>query len=133
MRARSETERAFRKEFAVRLGEAILKKRISLREVARILMVSRQSVHKYLKQKATPRADVVQRALSEWGLVLHVGEMRLTATSYKRSTLLKPRVEPLQMTLPDVIRSLENRNLDVRILGRKMDSVQIEVNIRFAS
>jgi transcriptional regulator with XRE-family HTH domain len=133
MRARSETERAFRKEFAIQLEALMRRERISRAEAARVLMVSRQSVHKYLKQKATPRADVIQRALAKWGLVLQVRNMHLTAADYKRANAAKPRLEALQLTLPEIIRSLENRNLDIRIVNRKLDSIQLEVEIRFAS
>jgi transcriptional regulator with XRE-family HTH domain len=118
------TERDFRERFATALSAAIGSDRGAQTRAAKKLGVPRQTVSLYLKGKTTPGGDLVQRAREIWGLNLDYGGIPIDADSHPHRPAL--RVEPQQLTLFS-----EDRQLEVHVVRKSVDSVDLRVSINF--
>lgn len=129
MMGRSATK-LFREEVASKLKSAIAARRLSKAEAANELNISRQSLHKYLSKKATPRSNVLYLACKKWGIEIDLNGISFPAESFERP-LRKPQVLPLQLSLPSALGSLRDRDLKVKLARRVDDGLEIHLFISF--
>lgn len=126
------TQLALRKEVARVFRDAMIARKLTVTAAARELGVSRQSMHKYLNGAVTPRADIVRKACSSWGMTMNVYGLVLSASDF--GTPGGPRtVGPIQMSFSDMLRSLRDRNLEIKIVRAVGGSLELNVKIKFAS
>lgn len=122
----------FRAEVAKKFRQVMKERGWSQARAARELGVKRQAFHQYVRGATTPRADVLARACINWGITLgyrgHVfGKEAFDTTS------TPPDVKPVQLNLFDDPQVLRNRHVEVKIGSKGTDSLELLVNIRFAS
>jgi transcriptional regulator with XRE-family HTH domain len=121
---REEIIRAFR--------DAMARRKLTVAAAARDIGVSRQSMHKYLSGASTPGSDVMQRACSRWGLSMTVNGIALSRRSFERPG--GPSVGAAeQLSLPNVLESLTERDLEVKIIRVARESLELKVSIKFGS
>ena len=128
----SSTEMAFRRAFADALRQVIGSERGAASRAAGELRISRQAISLYLKQKATPSAEVVRRACQRWALTLDINGNIVSAASFHKPDQGPIPASPLQLRLlPDVLDSLNDENVKVKIARKIGESVDLEVRIEF--
>ena len=120
----------FREDVAEKLKSAIQKRGISMSEAASQLNVSRQSLHRYLSQKATPRSNVLYLACKKWGLEIDVNGISFPAGAFDKPER-KPQILPLQLSLPSALGSLKEKDLKVKIAKRVDDGLELRLFISF--
>jgi len=129
----SDTERAFRAHFAAALKKAISVDRGAASAAAKRLGVSRQALSLYLKAKVTPSAEVIRRACTAFKLTMTVRGQLISHATYQEPRTGPESVPPLQLPLlPDAIRALGDDQLQVEVLNKIGDSVELRVRIDFA-
>src|SRR5436305_10472486 len=130
----SSTERAFRERFAEELQAAIGSNRGAASAAAKKLGISRQAIFLYLNSRATPGAEVVRRVCQLFKLSLNVKGQIVSESSYRKTSRERPQnVPPLQLPLlPDAIRALNNEQLEIEVLNKIGDSVDLKVRINFS-
>jgi DNA-binding phage protein len=130
----SSTERAFRQAFAVALRNAIGKDRGAASRAADDLLISRQAVSLYLKEKATPSAEIIRRVCKRWSLSLDIRGNIVTDASFSQVRLGPIQAPAMQLPLlPDALQSLRDENVKVKITRKIGDSLNLEVKIDFGS
>jgi|SRR5579859_1238282 len=121
-----------RAEFALQLSNAI--KDVSKRIAAEKLGISRQMLHLYLKGKATPGGEVIEKACAEWKLILTIKGNRFTGGAFASDVKPEKDVsEPHQMSLLDLLGQLKNNQLEAQIVGREGDSFILRLQIKLAA
>jgi transcriptional regulator with XRE-family HTH domain len=132
---RRPTDKELREEIARRLKLAVEgEKKVSKKEAALTLRVSRQMLDQYLKGRATPGPDVVLRAMRAWNFTLKYRGREVGASYFDRTSEKKVEFTPTQLTLPlaQVIAQLDQRDLAIDITKKGADSIQLQVSIKFA-
>jgi transcriptional regulator with XRE-family HTH domain len=125
----NDSERELRLQFARALWSAIGTRRGSQSKAAARLGVSRQSLHLYLHQKATPGGSVLRRACELWNLSLELPGLTVNSTSFVGGARL--RTIHRQMSLLDVIAATPHEHLRVEILKKTPHSVDLRISIDF--
>lgn len=126
------TERGFRREFAQALRTSIGTNRGAASRAAAELRISRQAISLYLKEKATPSAEIIRRVCKRWGLTLSVEGLVISEKSYGARRSGPAPAPALQLPLlPDAIDSLQNKNLQVKIARKVGDLIELELKIDF--
>lgn len=128
--------REFRKEVAGKLGGAISARKLPLHKAAAELSVSRQSLHRYLNELATPRSNVLYLACTKWGIELNVNGFSLPAGAFasaSKKRRLHQVVIPLQLPLPDALSRLRDDSLQVKLVRRSDESIELHVKIDFGT
>jgi transcriptional regulator with XRE-family HTH domain len=130
----SDTERAFRAHFASALRKVVGGQRGAASAAANQLGISRQALSLYLKGKVTPSADVVRRACTVFKLSMNVRGQLVSSATYEHSVdRLRVEALPLQLPLlPEALQNLSNRQLDVQVLRKIGDALELRVIIDFA-
>lgn len=130
----SSTERAFRKAFADALRNMIGNERGGASRAAAELRTSRQAISLYLKEKATPSAELVRRAIKAWNLKMDVDGYVVSESSYIQKSSGPIAAEPLQLSLlSEALDSINDENVKVKIVQRIGDSIALKVNIDFGN
>jgi hypothetical protein len=109
-------------------------KRYTRVDAARDLKVSRASLQFYLAGAHTPSGDVLRRAIEIWGLELHYRGRKLTMIdlepAFKPQSKREARL-PIQLSLWDSIRGLQNDSLSIRVEKKGPQSITLQVEIGF--
>lgn len=132
---RRATDTELREEITRKLRLAIAgEKKISKKEAALTLRVSRQMLDLYLKGRATPGSDVILRAMKAWSFTLKYRGREVGASYFDRRLEKKADFTPTQLALPlaEVIALLDQRDLAIVITKKGPDSIQLQVSIKFA-
>jgi transcriptional regulator with XRE-family HTH domain len=122
--------KVFREEVAAKLGAAIKMRGLSMTEAANQLNVSRQSLHKYLSKKATPRSNVLYLACKKWGIEIDVNGISFHEGAFVGPEK-KPQILPIQLSLPSALGSLKEKDLKVKIARRVDDGLELHLFISF--
>ena len=86
----------------------------------------------YLGKKATPSSAVLGRACAIWPqLSFEVEGIKLNSSNFK--TPQPESSSPIQMLLFDAISEVENRQLEVKVLKKCVNSIDLKVSIDFRS
>jgi transcriptional regulator with XRE-family HTH domain len=122
-----------RREVTTKLRLAIEGK-VPKKEASDILRVSRQMLDRYLKGRATPAPDVVLRAMKAWNFTLRYRGRELGTSYFTRpdGIATEPTPVQLELALADIIAALNQRDVQVSILKKAADSIQLQVLIKFA-
>lgn len=121
-----------RAEFARKLSSAI--KNVSKTVAAEDLGISRQMLYLYLKGKATPGGEVIEKACAKWKLALTIKGNPFTAGAFASD--VKPQTElsvPRQLSLLDLLDKLKNDQLEAKIVGREGDTFILRLQIKVAA
>jgi hypothetical protein len=110
------------------LKRALTQQKVSISSAAKVLGVSRQSVHSYLKGTSLPRPGVFAVAVRTWDLKISIGNSSFDKTSFPEPKLSSV---PLQMTMEDLFDSIkaDDLKLDVKRQGKDF---RISVSIKVA-
>jgi transcriptional regulator with XRE-family HTH domain len=129
-RRRRELLAELKEKFGARIGTG--EGKIPVHEAARILNVSRQTVHRYLNGEVMPRGDVLMAAFQAWGLVLRYRGIDVTTAS----AVLTPQTDtaqPVQLGLFDLVEDLKERDIEVRIARKSVESLELNVRLKFSA
>jgi hypothetical protein len=125
-------EIAFREEVARVFLEAIKIRKLTISAAALQLGVSRQSMHKYLRASTTPRSSLITKACIKWGLSMNVYGKTFTAAAFETPKGVRLS-QPIQLSFTDVLKSLRDRNLEIKLLRAEGAALEFKVRIEFAS
>jgi hypothetical protein len=121
------------RDFAVNLGREIEKRGLTITTAAKVLGVTRQTLHLHLRPggKHQPRWSLVKRAVRVWDMVIFVQKQKFDRNAFGPDIVKKdPAVQLL--LLPEAINRLGNANLEVTVLRKDVSSVALEVLVKFA-
>jgi transcriptional regulator with XRE-family HTH domain len=124
--ARSTLNREFLAEIANQLHEGLLRrdqlarregKRYTRVDAANDLEVSRASLQFYLAGTHMPSSDVLRRAMELWGIEITYRDRKLSVLDLQSSMEVdrSPFPQPVQLSLWDSIKALENEALSFRV------------------
>jgi transcriptional regulator with XRE-family HTH domain len=125
----------FRAEVSRRLRQKVTefkKQGMSEAAAARQLGVSPQAFNQYLKGKATPKAHILARACTMWGLRISYKQKTFGPEAFAEPDPVD-RALPTQLSLFSEPQAIANRNLTLRVGAGKADTLSISLEIRFAS
>jgi hypothetical protein len=140
--SRSALNREFLAEISHQLREGLRRqdelarkegKRYTRVHAAAELNVSRASLQFYLVGAHTPSSDVLRRAMELWGIELTYRGRKLTVLDLE-SPIQKNRpipAPPLQLSLWDSIKGLNNDALSVKVEKKGPQSITLQVEIGF--
>jgi hypothetical protein len=140
--ARSALNREFLAEISHQLREGLVKRdelarkvggRYTRLEAAKDLDVSRASLQFYLAGAHMPSSDVLRRAMELWGIELTYRGRKLTVLDLESSVRTNRPVPalPLQLSLWDSIKGLNNDALSVKVEKKGPQSITLQVEIGF--
>jgi DNA-binding XRE family transcriptional regulator len=123
----------FRAEIAAKFKDAIRNQKLTKKAAAQDLQVTRQSLYLYTKAKVLPSPEVIRRAMDLWKIDLTYRDRRLTLEDLSQPEQNRLAVVPIQMTLWDVIKRLDNQSVKVEIKDKDLDLLELKVSINFRS
>lgn len=140
--ARSVLNREFLAEISHQLREGLRRqdelarkegKRYTRVHAAADLDVSRASLQFYLAGAHTPSSDVLRRAMELWGIELTYRGRKLTVLDLESPIRTKTPVlaPPVQLSLWDSIKGLNNNALSVTVEKKSPRSITLQVEIGF--
>lgn len=106
--------------------------KVPVHEAARILHVSRQTVHRYMNGEVMPRGEVLMAAFRAWGLILEYRGIKVTRTVSADAPAL-PSIAPAQMRLFEIVEELRDRDLEVKVGKMSADGLELSVKIKFTA
>jgi len=116
--------------FSKRLKEEYGKRKGSDAAFARELDVSRAALKKYLNGKAMPGVRTV--ALAFANLNINVSYGKFDAKRLCSRAKSNRRSVEAQLLLPFAIESLKQENIDIALVDKKPNRIELNVSIRFA-
>jgi hypothetical protein len=128
-RRRNEILSEVKEKFSACIGSGPGKTPVHI--AARILNVSRQTVHRYINGEVIPRGDILLAAFREWGLVLRYRGVDIVATRIQSSE--SASLPPIQLKLFELVDDLRERDLDVKIGNKSVDGIELNVRLRFSA
>jgi transcriptional regulator with XRE-family HTH domain len=129
-RRRRELLAELKEKFGARIGKG--EGKIPVHEAARILNVSRQTVHRYINGEVMPRGDVLMAAFRAWGLVLRYRGVDVTS-ALDVPTAQTAAAQPAQLELFDLVEDLKERDIEVKIARKSVEGVELNVRLRFSA
>ena len=124
----SRSESLLRAEIARALTTAIGSNRGSQSAAAKQIGISRQALNLYIQQKATPSSENLRRMCKILRLSLNVEGATLDAPSFTQKT---PSKTPIQTSLFDALSDVGDQQLDVKVLRKRAQSLDLQVTIDF--
>ena len=128
-RRRSEILSEVKEKFGACVGSG--QGKTPVHEAARILNVSRQTVHRYINGEVVPRGEVLIAAFRAWGLVLRYRGVDIAAT--KSESMHSVGAQPTQLRLFDLVDDLRERDLEVTIGKKTVEGIELNVKLRFSA
>ena len=132
---RKSADPEFRLEVAAKFKDLIKTKGLTRKAAAKELGVTRQSLYLYTKGKVSPGPDVVRKAMELWKIDLTYRGYRLSLQdlSVPVGPTLVPPPLPVQMTLWDAIKKLDNQSVKVEIKDKNQNSIELNVSINLGA
>ncbi|MGB7864713.1 MAG: helix-turn-helix transcriptional regulator [Candidatus Sulfotelmatobacter sp.] len=121
----------FIERFSKRLNEEYVKRKGSDAEFARKLDVSRAALKKYLAGTAMPGVRTV--ALAYANLNINVSYGKFDAKMLRSRARSDRQSVEAQLLLPFAIESLREENIDIALVDKKPNRIELNLSIRFAS
>jgi len=128
-RRRSEILSEVKEKFSACIGSG--QGKIPVHQAARILNVSRQTVHRYINGEVIPRGEVLIAAFREWGLVLRYRGVDIVATPSEATASGSPPAT--QLRLFDLVDDLRERDLEITIGKKTVEGIELNVRLRFSA
>jgi transcriptional regulator with XRE-family HTH domain len=126
----------FRAEVTKRLRakmRELRKEGLSEAAAARRLGVTPQAFNQYMQGLATPKAHILARACTLWGLRFTFKSEEFGAEAFNAPAPTDDEVKPAQLSLFAEPQELHNRNLRLKVQAGKSTSLNVSLEIRFAS
>ena len=126
----------FRAEVTKRLREKMKdfkKDGVSEAAAARLLGVTPQAFNQYIRGLATPRAHILARACTMWGMRFSYKNKEFSGDAFDTPELKQDERKPVQLSLFTDPQELHNRNLNLKVSAGKSDTLNVSLEIRFAS
>lgn len=126
----------FRAEVARRIRAKVreLKREgVSEAEAARRLGVTPQAFNKYVRGLATPKAHILARACTLWKLKFNYKTMEFGDEAFTAPEVGREERKSAQLSLFDDPQELNNRNLKLKVQAGKSTTLNVSLEIRFAS
>jgi hypothetical protein len=123
----SETEELLRAELSKALKAAIGEKRGNITAAAKSIGISKQTLSLYIRRKATPGAEILRKICAQWNLQLNIHGALVDASGPAEKT--PERAE--QLFLFEAIAQVEDSGLQVAVLRRLDESIDLKVTINF--
>jgi hypothetical protein len=129
-RGTSQSELVFRHQLAITLSRLIGAKRGACSEAAKSLEITKQSLSLYLREKATPGAEILQRICRHWNLTISEDGKLVPQDQGARQ---KPKLQaaPYQPTLFEALSGVLDKKLQVSVMKRGEQSIDLKVSINF--
>ena len=121
-RRRQELLREVKEVFGAVIGAGAGK--LSVQQAARILNVSRQTVHRYLNGEVIPKTEVLMTAFQAWGLVLRYRDIEVTKITSASTPALKI-AESEQLGLFDHLGLVEDCGAEVSLVPKSVESARL--------
>lgn len=128
-RRRNEILSEVKEKFGALIGSE--QGKIPVHRAARILNVSRQTVHRYITGQVIPRGEVLLTAFREWGLVLHYRGVDIVARRGESTQSAGPPA--VQLTLFELVDDLKDRDLQVKIENKSVEGIEFNVKLKFSA
>ena len=129
-RRRRELLAEVKEKFGARIGSG--EGKIPIHEAARVLNVSRQTVHRYINGDVMPRGEVLMAAFRAWGLVLRYRGVEVTVAT-SGPLAVEGDSQPIQMELFELVEDLRDRDLEVTIAKKSIEGIELNVRLRFSA
>ena len=126
----------FRAEVARRLRakvKELRKEGVSEAAAARQLHVSPQAFNRYVRGLATPKPHILARMCAVWGLRFSYKAIDFGAEAFSAAEAEREEQKPAQLSLFDEPQELHSRNLKLRVQAGKSTTLNVSLEIRFAS
>lgn len=120
-----------RQHLAAALHSAIGSKRGARAAAALKARVTRQALSLYMRQKATPGTETLRRLCAELGLRLEIEGATVSGTSGSQPQQPIGSM-PTQLSLFDALAAVDRTRLQVDVLSKSVDAVELKVSISFA-
>ncbi|MGO9337626.1 MAG: helix-turn-helix domain-containing protein [Terriglobales bacterium] len=124
----SRSERLLRAEIARALSTAIGGSRGAQSSAAEQLGISRQAISLYIQQKSTPSSEILRRMCQTLKLTLNVEGATVDLSAFAQET---PDKTPVQTSLFDALSDVGDQKLDVKVLRKRAQSLDLQVTIDF--
>ena len=124
----SRSETLLRAEIARALTTAIGGNRGAQSSAARQVGISRQALNLYIQQKATPSSENLRRMCKILKLSLNVEGATVDLSAFAQKTTQKT---PVQTSLFDALSDVGDQQLDVKVLRKRAQSLDLQVTIDF--
>ena len=121
---------ALRSEVAAKFERAIADRQLSYSRAAELLQVHRQSLWLYLKKKATPGGEVLGRACRLWEITLSVRGFQFSEDAFTIPEKQARETLPQQLSLLDILQTLREEQLDVKIVGKVGNAFEVKLLIK---
>lgn len=125
----------FREEVARQLRAVVDSRRLSVKDAAAALGVSRQAFHQYLSAKATPHPETIARAMDLWNLELSYKGEKIARGALGRDTPAERELQPAQLSLLslfDVPQECHNDNLVITVQASRESTLHVTIKMKKA-
>jgi transcriptional regulator with XRE-family HTH domain len=127
---------AFRAEVTRRIRAKVKdlrKEGISEAGAARQIRVSPQGFNRYVRGLATPKPEILARICAVWGLKFSYRSKDFGAEAFSAPEAPRDERKLEQLSLFDEPEELFNRNLKLKVQAGKATTLNVSLEIRFAS
>ena len=129
----SENEKRLREKLAIALTSVIGNQRGAITQAARETGVSKQSLSLYMRGRATPTPETLRILCAKLRLRLDVEGAIITASDLPIRNNRRMRQLSLPLALTDAIFSVNSDQLQVEVLKRRRQSIDLKITIDFKS
>jgi hypothetical protein len=121
------------RDFAVELGAQIQRRQLSVTAAAKILGISRQSLHSHLGLGGPhqPRWSMIRRAVRVWDMVIYAQGKKFDRSAFGVEII--QGATAVQLLLPEALDRIENASLEVSVLRKNASSLALEVLVKFGT
>jgi len=126
----------FRSEVARRIRgklKELRKKGVSEAGAARQLGISPQAFNRYVRGLATPRPHILARICAVWEIKFSYKATEFGAEAFSAPETARDEHKSAQLSLFDEPQELHNRNLKLKVQAGKSTTLNVSLEIRFAS
>jgi transcriptional regulator with XRE-family HTH domain len=126
----------FRAEVARRLRAKVKELRkdgVSEAAAARRIGVTPQGFNRYVRGLATPKPEILARICAAWGLKFSYRSKDFGAEAFSAPEATREDGESEQLSLFAEPQELHNRNLKLKVQAGKATTLNVSLEIRFAS
>jgi transcriptional regulator with XRE-family HTH domain len=126
----------FRAEVARRIRakvKELRKEGVSEAAAARQIGVSPQGFNRYIRGLATPKPEILARICAAWGLKFSYRSKDFGAEAFGAPEASRDERKIEQLSLFDEPQELHNRNLRLKVQAGKATTLNVSLEIRFAS
>jgi transcriptional regulator with XRE-family HTH domain len=122
------------RDFARTLDQAIRKRGLSVTDAARVLGITRQTLHLYLNRSGhQPRWRVIDRACRAWDVSFVAQGKRWDKGAFGKERPPTTAPEAVQLLLLlEAIERLENASFEVEILKKEPSRIYLELRVKFS-